>query len=199
MIPPEKCFQLYLACKAHFTTANYDAVKYNARVKGADKSHLEQRRDKLLFYSLSKKFDDSKGCASYFVANFAYGNDYPLEDFDRGGELMKRWQKNRQSLTKMFRDDISFLQDMPTSMSFDALVGRNQSHPALFVLMKNGKINVETVSILNDFEQFVDPWMKVNPIWKSDYLRIKKMNSFVKYNPDKFAPLVQELKEEMKD
>lgn len=197
MIAPEKCFQLYLACKMHFTTVAYDAVKHNARIKGAAREQLEQRNDKGLFFGLAKKFDTSRDCASFFVANFAYGNEYPIEDYDRAQALSKRWEKNRQSITKMFRDDVATIIEYNSSRSFDEVIGKDKPYPEVFLLYKNGKINVETLSILNDFENFVDSWVKANPLWKSDYLRIKKMPSFVKYNKEKIIPLVQELKEEM--
>lgn len=197
MIAPEKCFQLYLACKMHFTTGAYDAVKHNARIKGAAREQLEQRNDKGLFFGLAKKFDTPRECASFFVANFAYGNEYPIEDYDRALALSKRWEKNRQSITKMFRDDVATIIEYNSSRSLDEVIGKDKPYPEVFLLYKNGKINVETLSILNDFENFVDSWMKANPLWKSDYLRIKKMPSFVKYNKEKIIPLVQELKEEM--
>lgn len=197
MIAPEKCFQLYLACKTHFTTVAYDAVKHNARIKGADREHLEQRNDRGLFFGLAKKFDTARDCASFFVANFAYGNDYPIEDYDRALVLSKRWEKNRQSITKMFRDDVATIIEYNSSRSFDEVIGKDKPYPEVFLLYKNGKINVETLSILNDFENFVDSWMKANPLWKPDYLRIKKMPSFIKYNQEKIAPIIQELREEM--
>ncbi|MHB8123670.1 MAG: hypothetical protein ACYDG4_16145 [Desulfuromonadaceae bacterium] len=189
MVAPEKCFQLYLAVKNHFTVSRYDAVKYNARVKGATLETLLSRNDSGLICRLSKKFKTVPETASFFVANMAYGNEYPFDDEERSFKLYNRWQKNRQSLTKMFKDDCSVVTD--SGISWQDLISTSDI-PPLFMMMKNGKVNIETLAILNILNPFVDSWMKNHPLWKSDFLRIKKLSSFIKFDKDKFKALYLE-------
>jgi hypothetical protein len=189
MVAPEKCFQLYLAVKTHFTVASYDAVKHNARVKNASLSQLLERRDHHLISKFARKFNSVPETASFFVANMAYGNEYPFEDEEKAFGLYTRWQKNRQSLTKMFKDDCSTIAD--SGLPWTELVS-GKDVPALFLMMGNRKINIETLAILNVLNPFVDSWVKTHPLWKADFLKIKKLSPFIKFDKDKFKALYLE-------
>jgi hypothetical protein len=195
MIAPEKCMQLYLAMKAHFTTEKYDVIKYNARIKGADAAHLEQRRDRELIRFLAKKLDTVPHAASFFVANFARGNDYPFSDEERSFKLYTLWQRNRQSLTKVFKDDCSYISNI--GMTWHDLISLEDGIPPLFILMKNGKINIESVAIMNELEGFIPEWEKKNPLWKEDFRRIRKLKAFIKFDKEKFGVLQYNLKIEI--
>ena len=183
-----------MSVKTHFTNEKYDAIKYNARTKTGTPSHFERRHDKGLFSMLSKNFDSSQEAASYFVANLTYGNEYPLTDFEKGELLYKRWQRNRQSLFKMFKDDIQILLD--TEMCYNDLV--NEEHiPQLFMMMKNGKVNIETLAIMNQFSNFVDKWKKKHALFAPEFLRIKKLSSFLKFDKEKYGKIYSELNHEV--
>ena len=66
---PFESYKTFLAVKNHFTTDNYDYIKYNGKV-GARQSSFETRKDKYQFYKLSKHKDPLK----YLVANFVDGD-----------------------------------------------------------------------------------------------------------------------------
>lgn len=192
MITPEKCFQLYMSVKTHFTNERYDAIKYNGRVKNADRSHLEKRNDRFLFSSLAKKFNNGTEAASFFVANFAYGNDYPIENYDIGLANLKVWQKRRQSLTKMFTDDISYLCDQ--GICYNDFVECNPV-PKVYILFKTKKINIETLAIIDQLDPYIEKW-KSQLILKQEALKIKKLSSFIKFNEQNFRSIYQALKNE---
>jgi hypothetical protein len=197
MIEPLKCFSLYIGIKTHFTNEKYDAIKHHGRTSAGTAKTFEARHDKGLFVMLAKQFKSPQQAASYFVANIAYGNLYPVTDVDVGMENYTNWQKKRQSLTKMFTDDLSFL--VNTGMTYKELMSFEDGIPPLFVLMKNGKINIETLAIMNTIENFVDTWKSVNPIWKDDFLRVAKLGSFVRFDTAKFTNLFINFKEELKE
>ena len=196
MIAPEKCLQLYLSLKTHFTSEKYDAVKYNGRINNADKIHLAKRRDASLINSFARKFENVQQAASFFVANMAYGNEYPFDDEIKSFALYTKWQRNRQSLTKIIKDDIDNI--VNSNLQYEELFGKDGGIPALFVLLKNGKVNVETMVVLDHYEKFLDEWIAAKPFWKQDFLRIKKLSSFIKFDEAKFKPLYLNLKEELK-
>lgn len=183
MITPERCFQLYLSIKTHFTTEKYDAIKYNGRIKNSTLSDLQSRNDRSLFIHAAKKFDNVQHAASFFVANFAYGNLYPVEDHERAESLYTQWQRKRQSLFKTFSDDLDTLASM--NMSYEELIS-TEKIPPLFVALKTGKINIETLTIMNKLENFSDGWKSIFHLWKSDLLRIRKLESFIKFDEAKF-------------
>lgn len=192
MITPERCFQLYLSIKTHFTTEKYDAIKYNGRIKNSTTADLQARNDKGLFVFAAKQFDNVQHAASYFAANFAYGNFYPVEDHDKAETYYIKWQRNRQSLFKVFSDDLDTLSSM--NMSYSELVSTDKI-PPLFVAFKTGKINIETLTIMNKLENFSDSWKSIFHLWKSDLLRIRKLDSFIKFDEAKFTNTYKTFKE----
>jgi hypothetical protein len=194
MIAPERCFQLYLSIKTHFSNEKYDAIKYNGRIKNATIDDFNKRNDKALFTVASRKFDDTKHAASFFVANFAYGNTYPLDDEEKAFKFYTQWQRNRQSLTKMFRDDLDYLASK--KISYEELISTDKI-PPLFVAYKSGKINIETLTIMNALENFSDRWKSIFHLWKDDLLRIRKLESFIKFDEAKFQQIYSDFKESL--
>ena len=144
-----------------------------------------------MFNRIGKMFDTSQEVASFFVANMSHGNLYPMDNFDKSEMIYKNWQRNRQSLTKIFRDDIHYLQEL--NVLYNQLVD-GKDVPQLFLLYKNGKITLETLSIMNQFDGFVDTWKKKYPLFKDEFLRIKKLGSFIKIDRNKFQSIHDELK-----
>lgn len=192
MITPERCFQLYLSLKTHFTTEKYDAIKYNGRIKNSTLADLQSRNDRGLFVGAAKKFDNVQHAASFFVANFAYGNLYPVEDHDKAETLYITWQRKRQSLHKTFSDDLDTLSNM--GLSYEELV-TTEKIPPLFVALKTGKVNIETLTIMNKLENFSDSWKGIFHLWKDDLLRIRKLESFIKFDEAKFTHTYNTFKE----
>ena len=131
------------------------------------------------------------------MAIFAYGDHYPLVVIDKGFENYTKWQRVRQSLTKTFVDDLTYIAN--TGMSYDEMLSCEKGIAPLFLLLKNGKVNVETVAILNSIDNFTDTWKKKTPIWKEDFLRIKKLARFVKFDAAKFQNFYCTFKEDLKE
>lgn len=192
MISPERCFQLYLAIKTHFTNMKYDVIKHNGRIKNTTKAAFEVRTDKGLFVSMSKKFTDVQHAASYLTANFAYGNMYPMTDPEKSDTLYTRWQRNRQSLYKIFCDDLDTIS--AKGLSYEELIS-TEKIPPLFIMLKSGSVNIETLTIMNRLENFSEQWKPVFHLWKDDLLRIKKLESFIKFDEAKFTNAYNTFKE----
>lgn len=195
MVAPLKCLQIYLAIKAHMTTEKYDAVKYNARIKGCDNERLDLRNDKAQIIRFSKMFNTVPETASFFIANMAYGHNYPFDDVEKSMKMFSKWKKNRQSLYKMFKDDCSVISN--SGVSWEKLTAFENDVPMLFVMQQNNKINVETLSIFQQLEAYVENWNKFHPLWKQEFLKIKKLSSFIKFDEEKYLKLYNEMKGEL--
>ncbi len=186
MVKSETVFRLYLAVKVHFSCEKYDVVKQNARVNNSTWEDLEKRNDAKIISSFAKHFNTTQECASFMVANLAHGNVYPFGDEEKSFDILKNWQRKRQSLTKIFKDDIATLDDL--NLTYQELIDSAYDVPKLFVLLKNRKISLESICVFEQLNPFVDKWRKDQPLWKNDFLRIKKLSSFVKPN-DKMVAL----------
>lgn len=193
MIDPVRTFQLYLSIKAHFNSEKYDAVAYRGRMKNANKEEFEKRRDKLLFINFSKLAKTTQEIASIFVANFAYGNDYPLDDIERSMDNYRKWTKVRESLTKTFKDDVELIFETAYTKQVE------DYKTYLFTMMMNNTVHKETVVIINSFEPLFDKWDVDNPLWKNEIRRVRKLGSFVKFDIDKFKTIFNQIKEEAEE
>jgi len=192
-IDPIKTLQLYLSIKTHFSSKTFDAIKGNGRFKNATGKHLDQRKDKPLIVSFSRKCSDVQQCASVLVANFAYGNEYPFDDIDKAFSHYKKFQKIRQSLTRTFTDDIIFINKYckDTNREFNIIFETNGT-PIIFSLALSGKIHIETVAILDKLLNFTPVWLSQPTLWKKEFLKIKKLQSFINIDEAKFRKILTE-------
>ena len=129
-----------MAVKLHFTTDKYDVFETKGQVKGS-RDVFNSRNDHYLFEKLARKFDKDFDLIQYYVANFAYGNDTAIYGNSEAEELYSEWQRRKQSITKIFADDIQKIVD-------------NKCKDILQLYLQN-KITIETAAILNDFDNFV--------------------------------------------
>ena len=99
---PFESYKLYTAIKNHFTTESYDFFKYNGKVR-ASESSFETRKDKYMFYKLSKHKDP----LNFLVANLSenqklwVGDLFSNDNQTRYNDFIKR----RESLTYLFQND----------------------------------------------------------------------------------------------
>lgn len=182
MIAPVKTFQLYMAVKLHFTQKSYDVLKQRGHVKNTTQADLDKRNDKGLFYHFSKIAETPKEMAAILVANFAYGNPYPVEDAEKAKTLYQQWRKNRESISYIFRKDLSTIANAEVDW---------------FTLLLNRKINIETVCIMQALDT-EDILKEIPTAWSTRRLKIMKLTPFVKFDRDKLDPLYQSFKEELK-
>ena len=182
MIAPVKTFQLYMAVKLHFTQKSYDVLKQRGHVKNTTQADLDKRNDKGLFYHFSKIAETPKEMASILVANFAYGNSYPVEDAEKAKTLYQQWRKNRESISYIFRKDLSTIANAEVDW---------------FTLLLNRKITIETVCIMQALDT-EDNLKDIPTAWSTWRLKIMKLTPFVKFDRDKLDPIYQSFKEELR-
>lgn len=172
-------FRIYVAVKTHFLS-NYNFKKYSGKTKVTPES-LIKRSDYVLIKYISKQFATKKDAITFFVANMAYGNLYPLSDFEYAKTLQKKYIYTKESLTNVVKNDILYLNEIRCNKSN---FGGEMSW--IFEYLLRQKIHVETVAILDRKYHFLEQWMK-NPeldLWKKDILRIKKLQTFIKFEGD---------------
>ena len=194
-IDPIKTLQLYLSIKTHFSSKTFDAIKGNGRFKNATGKHLDQRKDKPLIVSFSRKCSDVQQCASVLVANFAYGNEYPFDDIDKAFSHYKKFQKIRQSLFFKVKNDIDFINHYchENNTTYTKLIACNGSYPELLTMLLSKKIHIETVALLNQYKNFTHIWLDAFPLWKKEILKIDKLISFINVDTNKYDILFDTL------
>lgn len=175
----------YLALKRHFTS-EYDFFKYNGKVK-ANSHSFENRKDKFFFYKLSKM----PNAEQLILANLLENPQIWVGDLieNKAHEVYQQWLKKQQSLTYVFRTDISELdQDDP-----DSDLMTNGDHPNLLRLYVADKISIETLIILDDVLNFFPYWEKKirdKILWTDINKRVKKYRPFLNYDKAKMRKIV---------
>lgn len=185
---PFEAYQTFLAVKSHFTTDNYDYVKYNGKVS-ASQTSFETRKDKYQFYKLSKHKDPLK----YLVANFVDGDLKWVGDLfnDDSEKVYSEWLKRQQSLSYIFEQDLNkLLTDFDTNV-----IVKNGQHPYLLKQYLRRQISIETIIILNDILGFFGHWNKKiedTVLWPSIYKKLSKYKPFFHYDAFKCRKILKD-------
>ena len=197
-----KAYRYYLAIKLHFTTDRFNVFENRGNVRGTREA-FNARNDRYIFEKLAVKRPDDKDIIQFFTANFAYGNDQAIYAGQEAEENYLLWQKRKQSMTKIFVDDLATL---ITHIELNKLKPTaifqftENEYPVALKLFVGGKIAIETLNIIDDMTGMLDDWVNhpsVRYIWEDEMRRIKKLTGFVKYDKIKIGKIFQHFKEEI--
>lgn len=176
----------YLALKRHFTT-DYDFFKYNGKVKASQQA-FENRKDKFQFYKLSKR----KDAKEFILANMIYEPTLwigDLLDNEKAEEVFTEWTKRQQTLSYVFKNDLSELND---DFNSNLLVNDGQ-HPRLLQLYNMRRVNVETLVIIDDLVHNFSYWERkiADPIiFPSINKFVGKVRPFIRYDKLKMKAIL---------
>lgn len=184
---PFETYQCYLAMKMHFTQDAYNYFKYNGKVNSSQNS-FENRKDKNMFYALSKKKDVDK----YILANMLDNPKIWIGDLlsDKADLRYKDYLKIEESLTYNYKNDMKELES-----DFDSnFVVKNGQRPHLLKLYNTGKVSLQTMTILSKIVDYIPYWDKKlsgNIVWPESKLKIQKFQPFLQIDEKKFKELTK--------
>ena len=196
-----KAYKYYMAIKLHFTSKKYNVFETRGNVKGTREA-FNSRNDRYIFEKLGQKYDDRE-MIQFFVSNFAYGNDTAIYGNSEAEELYFEWQRRKQSITKIFIDDLANIINMCDvhKLNAESIFKSNDGDlPVLTSMFLSGKISIETLRMIDDIEPFVDSWENdpmIKIVLGDKLLRIEKLKGFVKYDSDKITKVFNHFKEEL--
>jgi len=197
-----KAYRYYLAIKLHFTTDKFNVFENRGNVKGT-RDAFNARNDRYIFEKLARKHDNDKDIIQFFVANFAYGNDTAIYAGAEADEVYTEWLRRKQSITKIFVDDLATLL---THIEINKLTHTSlfnftdSEYPVALKLFVGGKIKIETLRIIDDLYPIIEKWKlntSVRYIWDDDLRRIIKLTGFVKYDIIKIKKIFDHFLEEV--
>ena len=185
-------YTLYLGIKLHFTSKDYNFIKYNGKVKADIKSFLK-RKDKYHFGKLYKEYKDN--LQDFYIANLSvrdqWAGDLLNEDADR---VYKDWKKRNQKLSYLFETEVS---DQLRKYKIDTLLKVNKGqHPRLLKPYMSKQISIETICIMDEIIGFTKDWDKLiseKIVYPEISIRINKYKSFVQFDHDKYKRKLIEL------
>ena len=191
-------FALFHTLHLHFNNKSYDFIKYKGKCNIGKDAFLN-RRDKYVFYALSRKYNLSEA-KDLFVSNLFEKPKCWIGDMNtmEADEVYKKYQKKIQSLTYVFSNDIIDLFDKVEKPN-DIIMVKGGQEPILLKELYYGNIAAETLIILNHFLKFTDMWnekIQDDVVYPEFMFKLKKYEPFVSYDIDKFKTiLVDKIKE----
>lgn len=184
MIPkvqPFDVYKSYLGLKNHFTKKTYDYHKYGGKSRASLQSFYK-RRDRFFFEKLSRQKDDSE-VVEYFVANFVSCDDPQAlwigQIMKEGEENYSDWKRKNQSMSYVFKNEVSDLFDMKKFDDVFFIDGTR--HPLIVKEHLANKVSLETLIILDrilGFKKNFDKKLK-DPVWEFLSMRIDKYSPFI--------------------
>lgn len=184
-----------MGVRTHFNNDNYDVIEMKCRVRGVTKQNLEKRKDCKVIHYFSTKFETPRQASSFLVANFAYGNEYPFADYEKGVLLYKKWKKNKESLTYRFQQDIMFINEYTEykQIKFSGVFLCDTGVPPILQMYLANKINIESLAILNKIQDFTTQLLARYPLWNKDILRIRKLGTFINVDESKYYSIIERI------
>lgn len=101
-------------------------------------------------------------------------------------------------MTRSFEMDVLTLgrwlekEDKP----FRHLFSTEDCSPPLLNMYLSKTITLETMSIINDIDPYLDEWEPLIMLWKDEFRIIRKVRKFIKYNPQMVQSKYNQLKKE---
>jgi len=190
-----RAFKYYMALKLHFTSESYNVFKTRGRLRGK-RTTYNSRNDCLLFEKLASMYPDDRQCIEVIASNFMYGNSHIVYDFDRTVANYNKYIQRKQAVTNQFKEDCRTIISNGAQYKFD---GCNKIPDVVQLFLAN-KLTIETMSILNDFDDIVSKMKSSNQLkllLGDDLLRIEKSKGFVKYNRNRVTPVYLNFLEEV--
>lgn len=169
---PEQAYETYVAVKAHFE-GKYDYFQYRGRVKNAD---LSKRNDKYKFVKLAKQEDIPLFLAANFVRK---PNEWigSMVDNEAGRDCYLEAKKFVTSASYILENDLRALRDDSLQTNLFTHVG---GRPVIFSDLRDKRVCVETVALLNRVYKFIDIGDKIlDPLYEKKSKRIAKYGDFL--------------------
>lgn len=190
-----KAYKYFMAIKLHFTSEKYDVFETNGRVSGSREA-FERRNDRGLFERLAKKFPNDHQLIQFLVANIAYGHKNVVysEDSD---EYYQLWCKRKESMSRVFEVDLTTISNEleASGKTLEDMYAIDDGAPLLLQLHLGGHVTLETMSILQDFDDYLSKWEPLIMLWHDQFLVIRKVKRFVKYDKTRVQYLYSNFKE----
>lgn len=202
MITGFKCYKYYMSLKLHFTKDKYNVFETRGHVKGSEQTFLA-RNDRFLFERIARKYESDREVIQFFVANFAYGNDAAVYDMEEAHNNYVQWQKSKQSMTKVFSDDLAKIllqceKDKLNSQDvFEFVSGK---FPLLLKMYIGKQISIQTMFILNKLDEYLKRWYNHSMLlWEDEARRIEKCDGFIKFDNEKVSSLFNNFRKELSE
>lgn len=188
-------YQIVRPLKLHFTTENYDALKYHGKLRSSFETFL-QRKDYTRYETLGSKFTNKTKAGQWVLANMVYGDPetFLYDPFENTNKVFLKWRGIREAISKHFADDLDLmLSKLPYESWFDVTPKGNL--PPLLQMVSRDLVKLETAILLNKQSNIFDKWSILchnDPYMMKVLMKLKKYSPFVKFDVENVDKILLE-------
>lgn len=192
-LTPHETTRIYLSLKLHFSRDKYDSKKYNF-VTNLSQASFDKRKDKYHFAKVAKRFQTKERIVEYFISNFVDDPGKWIGNFDE--ECHRRRIGRIEGLSHRFRSNLATIapahkEGSTKSKLFRSLKDTDDGFPQIFELYQQGKVDVETLCILDYQTRFIDGITIPVELWSDKRMVIKKYTTLIGFNTKEFADITK--------
>jgi hypothetical protein len=187
---PAEVLNTMIALKLHFSTVDYDYIKYQGKLKRP--LDYSKRKDKLQLQKIARQKDPF----GLMLANISENANIWSGDIvsEEGFRIYQEWQKRKEAQLYWFTEDIKKL-EYPLISNFEV---ENHQHPLALRLYIGEKISLETLCILDKMFNYYGHWgakLKDDLVWKMMWSKIPKYGKFVQFDNNPTGKLRTSIRE----
>ena len=146
---PFECYEIYVAIRAHFTTASYDVSKSGFKTRANYNSFLK-RRDAAHFYRASKKFKNKRQWVEAVIACHLEDKSYIIDILSsKSDDIISEYRVRIENLPKHYQDDLRTLLDNSTKLDYIFIQNYDNCEPVVIQKLISGEICLESAVIMN--------------------------------------------------
>lgn len=192
---PFQVFCVFLAIKQHFTRKSYDVIKYNWKVK-ASLTSFHKRNDRYFYERLSRKKNEQE-IKDFFISNFLNSENpqqvYIPDLMKDGEEIYLNWLKRNQSLSYIFKNEVSDL--LSQNNLNEILKCKDSQHSILIRKYLQKYLSIETLVIFEKMLRYVRNYDRIldDPLWDALRLKIVKYEPLLNIDINKYSKIIKEL------
>lgn len=183
-LSPLDTFKTYVAIKQHFNQKKYDIFEKGVNIR-ATQDQLDDRNDRLFFYTLSDKYL-AGDLLDYMMSNILANRTHPSEMED---VIYREYKSRMATITYLFEQDLKFL--MSINKGFRPLFRTSNGNlPVALQALNGSHITLETICIINKLTnsglvKCFDNEITEPLVYKGLRLRIVKYEKFIKCDYNK--------------
>jgi len=185
-------YTLYLGIKLHFSSKDYNFIKYNGKVKADIQSFLK-RKDKYHFGKLHKTY--KQDLQDFYIANLSVKDQWAGELLsEESDKVYKDWKNKHQKLSYLFETEVSdLLRKYKINTQLKVVNGQ---HPRLLKSYMSKQTSLETICIMDEIIGFTKDWdnlISEKVVYPDISMKIQKYKSFIQFDHSKYKQKLIEL------
>jgi hypothetical protein len=192
-----KAYRYFLALKLHFTTDKFNVFENKGNVRGSFET-FQARNDRHIFDKLARKFATDQELIQWMVAQFVYNNHNFIYNIAEGDANYIEWVRVKESITKVFADDLNQLQlehEKHGHILQELINCTLNDFPIIIKLYLGKRIHPHTIAILSNMSDEVSAWLNnknLALVLEAEIRVLYKMHGFFKYDKKKLSKIFNE-------